>query len=75
MWNLRVGAYRLMPTHDHLLIQTAHGDLSFCPWKSRQTRNEGCGVEGIDGLVEFDGKFFVHIQAPARADRAVANSA
>ena len=30
MWNLRVGAYCLMPNHYHLLIQTPDANLSRC---------------------------------------------
>ena len=30
MWNLRVGAYCLMPNHYHLLIQTPNANLSRC---------------------------------------------
>ena len=30
MWNLRVGAYCLMPKHYHLLIQTPDANLSRC---------------------------------------------
>ena len=30
MWNLRVGAYCLIPNHYHLLIQTPNANLSRC---------------------------------------------
>ena len=39
MWNLKVGAYCLMPNHYHLLIQTPDANLSRC---MRHVNKEQC---------------------------------
>lgn len=57
LWNIRVSAYCLMPTHYHLLLQTPDGNLSRCMrhinavYTQRYNRAHGC-----DGQL-FRGRF------------------
>ncbi|MEE9537514.1 MAG: transposase [Desulfobacterales bacterium] len=57
LWNIRIGAYCLMPNHYHLLIQTPNANLSRCMrhinavYTQRYNRAHGC-----DGQL-FRGRF------------------
>ncbi|MBI4774505.1 MAG: transposase [Deltaproteobacteria bacterium] len=53
LWNLRVAAYCLMPTHYHLLVQTPEANISRC-----MRHIDGVYTQRFNRLHQFDGPLF-----------------
>jgi len=47
------------------------GSFELCPWKDRQAETYSRGIEGIDGLVEFNAKVVVDIESSSCVDKIV----
>jgi len=47
------------------------GSSELRPWKDRQAEIDSSGIEGIDGLVEFDSKVVVDIEGSSCVDKTM----
>lgn len=44
------------------------GGAEWCPWKQRQTQVDGCGIQGVDGIVQVDTEAVVAVQLARMPD-------
>ena len=47
------------------------GTTELGPRENRQTQIDGCGIERVDGLIEFDAEVLVHVKSSRSVDKAV----
>lgn len=63
--------YAAAQIQERMELDGGLGSPELCPRKDRQTEIDGGGIEGIDGLVQFDSKVVVDIESSSCVDKRV----